>query len=99
MAHSAQIDREVGRILVAERSSMQCELLARALRTDRELQIVGMASDSKHVLHLLQQFEPGIALVSADLRDEPGVGLEIIAEIHSRHRRTQRQTCNWRASR
>jgi DNA-binding NarL/FixJ family response regulator len=48
-----------------------------------------MASDSKHVLHLLQQLEPGIALVSADLRDEPGVGLEIIAEIRTRHWRTQ----------
>jgi DNA-binding NarL/FixJ family response regulator len=89
MALLAQDDRVAGRILVAERSSMQCELLARALRGERDFRIVGVASDSAQILRLLQQFEPSIAVVSADLQDGPGTGLQIIAEIHAKHWRTQ----------
>jgi len=85
MAHLAQHVQEVRRILVAERSSMQCELLAKALRAEREFEIVGTASDSREILRLLEQFEPGIAIVSADLQDGPGAGMEVLAEVHARH--------------
>src|SRR5260370_14799395 len=89
MALRAQHDRDTQRILVAERSSMQCELLARALRAEHEFEIVGTASNSKDALCLLHQFEPGIAVVSADLQDGPGTGLEVIAQVRARDWRTR----------
>jgi two-component system nitrate/nitrite response regulator NarL len=89
MALMAQHDRARQRILIAERSSMQCELLARALCAEREFEIVGTASDSKEALRLLHQSEPGIAIVSADLEDGPSTGLEMIAKIRAKNWRTR----------
>jgi len=88
MAVRAKHDRATP-ILVAERSSMQCELMARALGTDHEFQIVGTASDSKEALRLAHQSEPGIAIVSADLEDGPSAGLEVIAKLRAQSWRTQ----------
>ena len=85
MALRAQHDRDAQRILIAERSSMQCELLARALSAEREFEIVGTASNSKEALRLLHQSEPGIAIVSADLEDGPSAGLEVIAKIRAKN--------------
>lgn len=89
MAHPTQHVQVVEHILVAERSSMQCELLARALRAEREFEIVGTASDSKEILRLLGQFEPEIVIVSADLQDGLGAGMEVISQVHARHWRTR----------
>ena len=89
MARIAQHADVAERIIVAERSSMQCELLARALRAEHEFEIVGTASNSRDVLRLLHQFEPGVAIVSADLQDGSGIGLEVIAQVRARNFRTR----------
>jgi DNA-binding NarL/FixJ family response regulator len=68
---------------------MQCELLARALKTKPEFQIVGTASHSRGVLRLLNEFEPGVAVISADLEDGSGIGLEVIAHVRAKNWRTR----------
>jgi DNA-binding NarL/FixJ family response regulator len=85
--HVSQRRRKSERIIVAERSSMQCELLARALEAECEFEIVGAASDSKEVLRLVHQFEPGLAVISADLQDGPGAGLQAIAWARAKNLR------------
>jgi DNA-binding NarL/FixJ family response regulator len=88
----ALVTQHVGdpkRIVVAERSRMHCELLARALVEEREFQIVGMASDSKRTLRLIHELEPGIAVVSADLQDGSSAGLEVVAQIHTKNSLTR----------
>jgi len=89
VARIAQHARVTERIIVAERSSMQCELLARALRAEHEFEIVGTASNCKDALCLLHQFEPGIAVVSTDLQDGPGIGLDVIAQVRAKNWRTR----------
>jgi len=89
VARIAQHADVAERIIVAERSSMQCELLARALRAEHEFEIVGTASNSRDALRLLHQFEPGVAIVSADLQDGSGIGLEVIAQVRARNFRTR----------
>jgi two-component system nitrate/nitrite response regulator NarL len=89
VALRAQHDRATQRILVAERSSLQCELLARALCAEREFEIVGTASDSTEALRLLYEYEPRIAIVSIDLEDGPSAGLEVIAKPRAKNWRTQ----------
>jgi len=89
MRLSFQLDSDAQRILVAERSSMQCELLARALGTDSEFRIVGMASDSAEALRLLHQLEPRVAVISADMQDGPSVGLDVIAQVRTKNWRTR----------
>jgi two-component system nitrate/nitrite response regulator NarL len=87
--HAAQLARDVRRIVVADRSSMQCELLAKALKVESDFDIVGTASTSTEALFLLQRFEPSVAIVSADLRDGPRAGLEVIAKVQAQNWRTQ----------
>ena len=89
VASMAQHAGVTERIIVAERSSMQCELLARALRAEPEFEILGTASNAKDALYLLRQFEPAVAVVSADLQDGPGSGLEVIAQVRARDWRTR----------
>jgi two-component system nitrate/nitrite response regulator NarL len=86
---SFQFDSDAQRILVAERSSMQCELLARALGSDGEFRIVGTASDSTEALRLLHQLEPLVAVISADMQDGPSVGLDVIAQVRAKNWRTR----------
>lgn len=89
MRLSVQLDSDAQRILVAERSSMQCELLARALGADGEFQIVGTAVDSTQAIRLLHQLEPPVAVISADLQDGPSVGLDVVAQVRARKWRTR----------
>src|SRR5262245_1545111 len=84
-----QHDSDLQRILVAERSSMQCELLARALRADGEFEIVGTSSDSREALGLIRKFEPGVAVISADLQDGSSIGLDVIAQVRRKNWRTR----------
>jgi two-component system nitrate/nitrite response regulator NarL len=89
VARIAQHAGVTERIIIAERSSMQCELLARALRAEHEFEIVGTASNSRDALCLIHRFEPGVAVVSSDLHDGPGIGLEVIAQVRARNWRTR----------
>jgi DNA-binding NarL/FixJ family response regulator len=89
MKLSVQLDSDAQRILVAERSSMQCELLARALGADGEFLIVGTAVDSTEALRLLHQLEPPVAVISADLQDGPSAGLDVVAQVRARKWRTR----------
>jgi two-component system, NarL family, nitrate/nitrite response regulator NarL len=77
------------RLVLGDSTPMQCELLANALGRDREFQILATAADSKQIFHCINEFEPSIALISADLQDAPRAGLNVVAETHAKCRRTQ----------
>jgi len=64
---------------------MQGELLARALCDETDFKIIGTVSDSKEVLRVVRRFEPGIAIVSADLQDGSCAGLDLIAQIRAKN--------------
>ena len=89
MGHSTQSPGQTVRILVADATLMQCELLSKALGGGRDFHIVAMASESGQVLSQLGQFEPGVAIISADLQDGAGAGLDVVAEVHSKAWRTR----------
>lgn len=80
---------QVPRIVLGEATPMQCELLANALRKDREFHVVGTAADSKQLLRCINEFEPNVAVLSVDLQDGPRTGLSVVADTHSKCRRTQ----------
>lgn len=81
--------REAARILVAESSSMQCELLGKALGGESGLYVAGMASDSHQALRLLTETAPDVAVLSADLQDGPRTGVKVLAEAQAKRLRTQ----------
>jgi len=66
----------VPRIVLGDATPMQCELLANALRKDREFHVLATAADSKQLLRCINEFEPNIAVLSVDLQDGPPHGIE-----------------------
>jgi DNA-binding NarL/FixJ family response regulator len=85
MGHSTQVPR----IVLGDATPMQCELLANALKKDREFNVLAMAADSKQLFRCINEFEPSIAVLSLDLQDGPRTGLSVLAEAHAKCRRTQ----------
>lgn len=76
-------------IVLGESTPLQCELLANALRKDREFHILATAPDSKQLFRCINEFQPSVAVVSVDLQDGPGTGLSVVTEAHAKSRRTQ----------
>jgi DNA-binding NarL/FixJ family response regulator len=77
------------RIVLGDATPMQCELLANALKKDREFHVLATAADSRQLLRCINEFEPSIAVLSVDLQDGPRTGLNVVAEAHAKCRRTQ----------
>jgi DNA-binding NarL/FixJ family response regulator len=84
MVHAEHFSGQTAHILVGDSTPMQCELLARVLKAERDFQIVAIASDSAQILRYLSDLKPSIAVVSADLQDGPGTGLKVLAEAHTK---------------
>jgi DNA-binding NarL/FixJ family response regulator len=80
---------QTAHLLIADATPMQCELLAKALRQERDFDIVAMASESRQIVRQLRQFEPSIAIISTDLQDGTGAGFQVLAEAHSKGWRTR----------
>ena len=80
---------QVPRIVLGEATPMQCELLANALKKDRQFHVIGTAADSKNLLQRINELEPSVAVLSVDLQDGPRTGLSVLAETHAKCRRTQ----------
>jgi two-component system, NarL family, nitrate/nitrite response regulator NarL len=75
-------ERSLIRVLVADDTRLHTQLLADALRRDGTLEVIG--SDSyewtRTNLHNID-----VLLLSSDLEEHPGRGLEILREIHAMH--------------
>jgi DNA-binding NarL/FixJ family response regulator len=77
-------------IILGESTPLQCELLANALKKDREFNILATAAtNSKQLFRCINEFQPSIAVVSVDLQDGPGTRLSVVTEAHAKYRRTQ----------
>jgi len=69
-------------VLVADRSSIDSHLLARALQRSRHLfKVVGVATTKSDALRAIRKTKPDIALVSGGFEDDPMGGLELVAQL------------------
>jgi DNA-binding NarL/FixJ family response regulator len=69
------------RVFVAESSSMACQLMAMALEQESQLiSVVGSASEPVEILRGLGANPSDVAIISADLRNGPSTGLQVVRD-------------------
>ena len=81
----AQQTRHQIRILVADNSAIHSELLSEAIGRDRRFTVVGSATSSAAVRHLVKQSMPDVLLISSSLDDKSFGGLDVLAEFRASH--------------
>jgi two-component system, NarL family, nitrate/nitrite response regulator NarL len=72
-------------VLVGDNSRIHSHLLAEALKRDPRLRIVGSASSSEEFLEIAARQQPDVAIVSANLDDDPMGGMITLREFHEAH--------------
>jgi DNA-binding NarL/FixJ family response regulator len=80
MAHPHEYQHFIS-VVVAEATTMACELLANTLSNNQEMQVVGWELDSGAALGTMTKIAPQVALISSDLQDGPGKGLSLASAL------------------
>jgi two-component system, NarL family, nitrate/nitrite response regulator NarL len=73
------------RLLIADENSMSCQLLIRALRPFRQLQVVARATTSAEVISEARAWRPDVALISGNLHDGSMTGFAAVRQLRSTH--------------
>ena len=69
-------------VLISDTSSMNCQLLAGALRnSSQHFDVVACATNSREIVQAASQFEPDVAVISLALNDGPLAGLTALREL------------------
>ena len=71
----------MARILVADSSRMHSRLLAESLTRDGNLKVIPFESDSSALVAAAADREIDVLIISSKLDEQPGKGLEILAEL------------------
>jgi len=69
------------RVLAADNSSMNTQLLVEALARDGQFSMAGAASKTADILATVKREHPHVALISARLADNGTAGFELCREI------------------
>jgi len=69
------------RVLVADNSVIHTELLAQAIAKDRRILVVDLGTNASQVLKSVLHAQPDILLISENLDQRPGGGLQILSEV------------------
>jgi two-component system nitrate/nitrite response regulator NarL len=85
MAHAVSLPEtsEIIRILAADSTRMNSQLLAAALERDKRFLIIEPAADTRGVVATVLKEKPAVAVISAELDDEPRKGFEVAREVHA----------------
>jgi two-component system nitrate/nitrite response regulator NarL len=85
MAHAVSLPEtsEVIRILAADSTRMNSQLLAAALERDKRFVIIEPAADTRAVVATVLKEKPAVAVISAELDDEPRKGFSVARELHA----------------
>jgi two-component system nitrate/nitrite response regulator NarL len=74
---------EIIRVLAADSTRMNSQLLAAALERDKRFQVLDPVSDSRGLLAVVAKEKPAVVVVSAELEDNPRKGFEVARELHA----------------
>jgi DNA-binding NarL/FixJ family response regulator len=80
---NAEPTSDFARLLVADQSLMNCQLLVGALRRCRRIEIVSRATSSDQLLAEVQATRPSVALISAHLQEGSLAGFAIVRRLRS----------------
>lgn len=86
MAHAIALPdvSEVIRVLAADSTRMNSQLLAAALEREKRFQVLEPVSDARGIIPAVVSEKPAVVVVSAELDGDPRKGFEVARELHAR---------------
>ena len=87
MAHAIALPEvsNVIRVLAADATRMNSQLLAAALERDKRFQVLDPVSDARGIIAAVAKEKPAVVVISAELDEEKGKGFEIARELRTLH--------------
>lgn len=91
MAHAIALPEvsEVIRVLAADSTRMNSQLLAAALERDKRFQVLDPMPDAQEIIATVARENPAVVVISAELDDDLGKGFEVARELHASHPETR----------
>lgn len=85
MAHAVTLPEvpEVIRVLAADSTRMNSQLLASALERDKRFQVLDSVPDSRGFVAAVLKEQPTIVVISAEIDSDPRKGFELSREVHA----------------
>jgi DNA-binding NarL/FixJ family response regulator len=80
---------EVIRVLAADATRMNSQLLAAALERDKRFQVLDPVSDAQEIIAAVAKEKPAVVVISAELDEDKRKGFEIARELHALHGETR----------
>ena len=77
------------RVLAADSTRMNSQLLVDALRRDDNLSLIEVEPTASAILMALESARPDVILVSPTLEDNPTLGFQIVRQVRADHAKTQ----------
>ena len=91
MAHAIALPEvsEVIRVLAADATRMNSQLLAAALERDKRFQVLDPVSDARGIIAAVAKEKPAVVVISAELDEDKRKGFEVARELHALHVETR----------
>jgi len=85
MAHAIALPEssDVIRVLAADSTRMNSQLLASALERDKRFQVLDPALDSRGLVALVVREKPAVVIISTELENNPKKGFDLAREVHA----------------
>lgn len=85
MAHAITLPEvsEVIRVLAADSTRMNSQLLASALERDKRFHVLESVSDSRGFVAAVLKEQPAVVVISAEIDGQPRKGFEVSREVHA----------------
>ena len=74
---------EVIRVLAADATRMNSQLLAAALERDKRFQVLDPASNARGIIAAVAKEKPAVVVISAELDEDKRKGFEVARELHT----------------
>lgn len=74
---------EVIRVLAADSTRMNSQLLTSALERDKRFEVVEPVSDTRAIIAAVMEEKPAVVMISAHLDDDPRKGFEVARELRA----------------
>src|SRR5271165_3597424 len=77
------------RVLAADATRMNSQLLAAALERDKSFRVLDPVSDAQGIVAAVAKEKPAVVVISAELDEDKRKGFEVARELHSLHAETR----------
>jgi DNA-binding NarL/FixJ family response regulator len=91
MAHAIALPAvsEVIRVLAADATRMNSQLLAAALERDKRFEVLDPVSDARGIISAVAKEKPAVVVISAELDEDKRKGFEVARELRTLHGETR----------